>query len=795
MRTPTALARAVSLILLALGFGILVTGFFSTDIWSLLDEDRADDVLRISLYIALAALIVRFLRPMHYANALLLVWVALHVLIVGIGPAFAATTIAVAAVGLGSLALPERIPGRLPLAMIAGLGILAGTLGWLLPFPIHYRGVYLLLAAFIFWWRRRTIRRILLEQIAVWKSRVAVSPRLSAFAVLVLGLASTSTWLPTVHADDLVYHLALPGELREHAYYRMDPSSQMWALAPWAGDVVQGVASVVAGEDARPSVNLLWLATAVFLILELSRRLGGTPQAGWLAVGSAASLPLVIFLLAGMQTELASVAVSAGAALVVVSSGRKPDTRRLLLLSVCAGLGLGLKITNLLFMFSLAVWLLARWRFKLLWRELLPAAALFLVIAGSSYTYAELLTGNPVLPLFNNWFQSPYAAPGNFSDPRWLTPVRADLLWRLTFATDQYCECWAGAAGFHWLALVGVLPIALASRRTRGVVLCALLGASMVFAEVRYLRYILPVLVLLLPAFAASLRALISERVLAFIFIVLTGLNVFYGTNASWILRMGVVKSMVYPSEGREKILRALSPESLVADYVKGRHGKEIRILIADPARPPGAVFAGFAFTTSGYDPKVYGALFGGGSEPEAGKWRELFGELGVSHVLVTNASQSTGLSEALQAAEAEVEFRLADTTLYRLEGGFLPASIGNGTLPHLATWSTQQEQDGPVIADTRVRVECAKPEGGAFVAVRAYDDAGKELAAEVVSSSCPKAGDLAFAISLFSDVAPSRVEFETGMGAAQLLSPQVRLRKDAMKSRSLSARVRAWSF
>jgi hypothetical protein len=152
-------------------------------------------------------------------------------------------------------------------------------------------------------------------------------------------------------------------------------------------------------------------------------------------------------------------------------------------------------------------------------------------------------------------------------------------------------------------------------------------------------------------------------------------------------------------------------------------------------------------------------------------------------------------LQGALRAAEAEVELRLADVTLYRLEGGFLPADIGNRTMPHLATWLTQQESNGPAITDARVHVACTKPEGGVFVVVRAYDDGGRELASEGLISSCPKAGDATLSVSLLTDVTPARMEFETSIDAVQRISPEVRFRKDAMRSRSLSARARAGTF
>jgi hypothetical protein len=728
---------------------------------------------------------------MRYANSLLLVWSAYHVLLVGIVPAFSMLLVAAVAVGAGSLLLPKRVPCRLAFAVISGLAIIAGILGWLLPFPIHSHMGYVLVALAICWWRRGAIARTLLHQSKVWRLRVRAAPRLAAVAVMMLGLASTSTWLPTMGFDDLTYHLGLPTELRTQSYYRMDAESQVWALAPWLGDVVQGITQVIAGEDSRSSVNLLWLSLAALLILELSRKLGGSPQSGWLAVGSAASLPLMFAMLWSMQGELAAVALYPAAALIVVGAPRKADSGRLILLSICIAMSFGLKISNILGMIPFVLWLLIRWRGKLLWRELGIATALAVVIAGSSYTYAAVLTGNPVLPLFNDWFRSEFFRLETFADGRWLPEFEVDLLWQATFATDRYCECLPGTAGFHWLALAGVLPIALARGRTRGVAICALAGASLVFSQTRYYRYFFPMLVLLLPVFAVSLRTLVSPRVLASIFICLMVLNIFYAPNAAWLLQGGILETIVNDADAKKNVLRSFAPERLVADYIEEHHGEEVRILLADPNRSYVGLFAGLGFTTGWYDPAITGILFGKGTEPEAGSWREAFHKVGISHVLVTDASQTAALQQALDAAEGKPELRVGDVTLYRLGYGFAPANISNGGPAHPTVWSRHDEQVGPTITDTRIVVECRKPDG-AFISVRAYDDAGKSLRRGAAGSSCPEAGNLVFDLSLLTSVPPARVEFETG---TRITSAEVRLRKDAKKSRSLSEHIRAWTF
>ena len=60
-------------------------------------------------------------------------------------------------------------------------------------------------------------------------------------AVLFLQLIVPGELVP-----DVVYHLGLPWQLQDTARYAMDPVLQVWALAPWAGDVLQGVAQVLA---------------------------------------------------------------------------------------------------------------------------------------------------------------------------------------------------------------------------------------------------------------------------------------------------------------------------------------------------------------------------------------------------------------------------------------------------------------------------------------------------------------------------------------------------------------------
>src|SRR3546814_17109986 len=120
---------------------------------------------------------------------------------------------------------------------------------------------------------------------------VTASPRAATCAVLLLGIASTGAWSPTLQYDDLAYHLGLPWQLMQHGRYGLDPSHQVWALAPWAGDTLQAVAQVVAREEARSALHVAWLAATAAGLWRLGALLCLHPAMRWataaLSIGSA----------------------------------------------------------------------------------------------------------------------------------------------------------------------------------------------------------------------------------------------------------------------------------------------------------------------------------------------------------------------------------------------------------------------------------------------------------------------------------------------------------------------------
>ncbi|MEF9979044.1 MAG: hypothetical protein RR834_11205, partial [Thermomonas sp.] len=476
--------------LLWAGIVLCVAGLVLHRLWEQLPIPRAVEHALLALLALAAAWPLQRWRGWTPAAALALAWLLSLIVFAGPMPALAVALLAAAAVGIGSLLMPG------PIALPLGLAIIAGTLGWLLSLPIHHRVVYVLVCLAIVAWRRAAI---LATVQATWRGfdvDARATPAAARGALLLLGLASTAAWLPTMQSDDVAYHLGLPAQLQATAQYAMDARLQVWALAPWNGDVLQGVAQVLAGSEARGALNALWLLIAAGAMHGLAGALGGDATRRWWAVALMASLPVTMHLAAGMQTELVAMAWLPALAWLVVRDGDGSTSKTMLAGAVLFGALCGLKPMHGLVALPVLAWAAWRHRAHLRWPALAVAPLVAAIAGGSSYVHAWLLTGNPVLPLFNGWFRSPFFPSRDFEDPRWNAGLGIDDAWGITFDTGRYLEAHAGGFGFVLVALTGVWLLALRDARTRGLAVVASSGLLLTLLPLQYARYLQPALVL-----------------------------------------------------------------------------------------------------------------------------------------------------------------------------------------------------------------------------------------------------------------------------------------------------------
>jgi hypothetical protein len=650
-----------------IGFALFVAGFaFSALRHAIAVRPLAGFIGLTLISLALAWGVRRLLRCAP-ASSMLIVWLAALVGFAGIPSALAVLLVAAAAVAVGSAVDPDG-EERPAMAALVGLALLCGVVGWLLPFPLHTRVTYVAVLGVIVVLRRRAVFSAIRMGSRQWSSAVSAAPRAAFLVSICIGLVSTCTWLPTIDFDALAYHLALPSQLAELGYYQMNAGSNVWALAPWAADVSQAIVWLIAGGESIGVVGVMWFGLTLVLLWQLARELALAPWLRWLAVALYGSLPLIAGALTSMQTEVPTAAVMAGIALLT-QGVRVPNRRHLATAGVLFGLLLALKLSNVMFAGPLGLWLLWQWRQSKPWCGLPLALLLAVVVAGSSYVYAFVLTGNPVLPLFNAVFRSPFYPIANFHDHRWDSGLVWNLPWRLVFDSSIYGEMGNGAGPFILIAMAGSLLLALVDKRSRGLVLAGLLAFALPLTQIQYLRYPMPAMVLLIPAMLTGLRsehlAPPAMRAIAFALGGVVVASLAFVSSASWQLNTGALVKLL--AHGSHRLIDRYAVERDVAAAVRHRYGESGRTLLLDPTRPFAAEWAGRAFVVAWYDPELSTLATEARKTDKAADWGRLIDRSGVNLLLVPDRALSAGLKSAIERDRGAVAYEVGDLRLWGL--------------------------------------------------------------------------------------------------------------------------------
>lgn len=654
-RWPAAALWAGGIACLA---GILGHGLFAD--WV---PARSVALLVIALGAAGIAWVLHRVRGLPPAHGLAIAWLLALAWLGGPLPMLAVALFALAAIAAGSLLLPRA---DVAAQCVTGLALVAGLAGWLLPLPLHTRwswlGVVLVLVA----WRHGILRASLRTAAGQWRHTVAAAPRPAALAVMLLGLAATGCWVPTAQQDDVAYHLLLPWSLQLDGRLAMDPDIHAWSLAPWAADVLQAIPQLLAGAEARGAVNALWLLLCAIALWRLAGALGGDARARAWTVALFGSLPLTAALAMGMQTELPTAALLCWLALAGCMA---PSRRTLLAACALAGALAATKLVALCIAVWLLPWLTWRHRRVLGARSLAAGLALLLAIGGSSYAYAWALAGNPVLPLMNDVFGSPWFG-GDFVDERWHQGFGPTLPWRMTFQTPDYLEAQAGGGGFVLVALAGAWLLALVRRRTRTLAALALLMLALPLLATQYLRYAYPAMVLALPsmvvaAFASAPR---SGHVLV---IATCVANLLFQANGHWMLRTGAVKDSLVALGRDAPLLAEYAPERLLAQAVRARWraegGPSGNVLVLDLDAPMLAEMGARARAASWYDPSLAAEAGLADADASGAAWVALWRRQGIAELVLHAERLPAPRRAALALAGARREAAVQGIEWWRL--------------------------------------------------------------------------------------------------------------------------------
>lgn len=640
--------------------GACVFGLIQQRLWEALPTGRFVENLLIAGLVALLAWPLRRWRHWRWANALALVWLLALFWLGGVLPALAVALMLVASIALGGLVTAS---GRPLLACLVGLAMMAAAVSWTLPLPLHRFWVYLPLLVLITALRHRAVRENLEAAVAGWQAAVQLAPRAAAMTVLLLGMASSAAWMPTMQHDDLAYHAGLPWQLMLHGRYALDPTHQVWALAPWASDVLHAVAQVLARVEARGALNAFWLLASATGLWQIGGHIGLQPALRWASVALFASLPLTTGLIGGMQTETAATAFTLALTAVILDPGEV--RRRVWVIAALFAVLCALKLMHGVAALPLIAWAGWRYRQRLAIGPLVGATLLGLAGAASSYIYAWRIAGNPVLPLFNHVFQSPYFAPDSFTDDRWQAGFGADLPWNLTFNTARYLEGWDGGLGFVLIALAGAWLLALVDRRSRALAICAILGMALPLTALQYGRYLHPAMVLLLPALMLALQRWVPTRSALTLIVALGLLNLAFQANSHWLLHVGGPKRALASLGNDDALFRRYAPERLIIAAIRERAPASGAVLVL--SNPYHAELADRGRTVTWYAPEIKAASAMADADTTGASWVRLFDDAGIGEVIVSPGTLSAARRAGLERSGAHLELTVNELQWWRI--------------------------------------------------------------------------------------------------------------------------------
>lgn len=503
----------------------------------------------------------------------------------------------------------ERARILLNESVIIGVGFYVFLFGVLIHFPVNYAGVYLgilsvpLLAALLL--RLPTIYKpqASLAWHEICQKAAAIDYRKLCLSVIVIGYVARYAFFPSVNYDDNASHLRMWTMLSNQHIHNFDVTSQIWIVAPFAVDLLHAVVSLISQADARGAMNLVLFSSLLYLTWSLSEIVNNRLNDRLLIITLFATTPLLASLLTGLQTELFLAVLATAGTLFSLQRRRSnlsgAEVAAIIMVSAlcCATklpgaiLGLALLVTFSFKVFSRPNQIPTLIRHD--YRGIVIITLVAGLVAFHSYGVAWHLTGNPLFPLYNGYFKSPYFGLYNFIDNHYTTGTTLKTYWDLFFNTSRHFESANFVAGFQYLLLLPLSIIILLTLRSRRASLKIMLplfvfGAVM-FSAVQYWRYLFPVLPLgsvLIGVLLLDNSDKVFIRVIAFSTLgIYAAANLFFLPGISWYFSTPAQKA--FSESNRHGIVANLAAEQLL-NAILNKRAPGAKVLY-EPSRPYGA--------------------------------------------------------------------------------------------------------------------------------------------------------------------------------------------------------------
>jgi hypothetical protein len=436
--------------------------------------------------------------------------------------------------------------------------------------------------------------------------------------------------LPERYFDALTFHLVVPSQVLTFGRWNLDPAQYAFAFMPATVDYIYTFAVLLGGEMAAKLFNLLVLFAILAQISAIARPLYGRAVSG-LAVLLYLSIPVALSVTASLYIENTVALLAITAVRLLLQQNTACVQPALIGLVITLGGLSSAKLHGVLLAGLISVLALFGQDYRRLDRRALRMlaglAAVCIVLGLMPYLLAWVKTGNPVFPLKNALFKSPYWPPVDFEDGRWVGHLSPLLLYRMTFMSTGYLEAWPGAMGFAFVTLLLPGSIAAMFRPValwrREITVCAAVAGIfgiIVSLQIQYIRYLYPVFPLMVVIAVAAVARLAAvkawRRPVYAATVLVAALGIFKLPAAGWVFQYTDLSAVFDPNK-KTALVRAQVPVRLANEAINAMADNP-RVMYATQTAY-GAFLAGVPIYVAWYN-STFMTTLGAATTPEAVK-------------------------------------------------------------------------------------------------------------------------------------------------------------------------------
>jgi len=300
----------------------------------------------------------------------------------------------------------------------------------------------------------------------------------------------------------------------------------------------------------------------------------------------------------------------------------------------------------------------------------LAAGAVGLVFGASAYVYAYAKTGNPIFPLHNELFKSPYAALSSLADERWYGHLTWAIPFKMTFHTSLYLEGYDGSLGFQYLLFLpaGVAAAIICRKKTLWVSAVAGLAIAGLFVvTMQYARYLFPGLAITALAAGGVFLGVpgetrVEKKLVRWIAVAAVGLNLAF-LPAGTFFGPGFDPVAAVSSASAHQTVVSWDPYRLLNDVVNKQGGKSATV--AYLGYPGGAGLQGMALYVWAYN---VGSFWELSSARDPQEVLDFFRKKGADYVVLDQATPDVPLVRSTLRKYAKLVASYGGARLYRLD-------------------------------------------------------------------------------------------------------------------------------